>query len=106
MDKPTRPRTVCCGKPGLRVILVQCAPPSVVLYMPLPGPPLESPHGLRTACHIVAYISSGLPGSITRQIAPVSLSTNRIFFQDLPPSVDLKTPRLGSGANTCPIEAT
>src|SRR5487761_1824615 len=37
-------------------------------------------------------------------MAPVFSSTKSIFCQVLPPSVDLKTPRSGLGANTCPIE--
>ncbi len=42
------------GMPGLRVISFQLSPPSVVLKMPLPAPPLESSHGLRPACQKAA----------------------------------------------------
>src|SRR6185312_13477862 len=73
--------------------------------MPLPGPPLENDQWLRDICHIPAYITKGLAGSIVMLIAPVSLSTKRIFFHVLPPSVVLNTPRSGLGANRWPRAA-
>src|SRR5579863_5761159 len=100
---PIRPRTPP-GRPGLREMFDQCAPPSVLLYRPLPGPPSSSDQGVRCACHIAAYRTLGSRGSITRPMAPVLSSTKRILFQLLPPSVDLKTPRSGFGANTWPID--
>src|SRR5512133_1635620 len=94
------------GKPVLCVISVQCSPASVVLKMPPPVPPLISIHGLRPACQSAAYKSSGLLGSITSSIAPVESLRKRTFFQVLPPSVVLKTPRSGFVPQTCPSAAT
>ena len=48
--RPTTP----AGKPGLRVISVQVSPPSVDLYMPLPGPPLDIWYSMRYASHSAA----------------------------------------------------
>ena len=62
---PTLPKTPV-GSPDWCVMLVQCAPPSVVLYMPLPGPPLEKVQWLRDICHIDAYTTLGLVGSMAR----------------------------------------
>src|SRR5690348_9304595 len=94
------------GRPWAWLMLVQVAPPSVVLKMPLPGPPLENVHGRRYACHIVAYNTRGSAGSIASVIAPVWSLTNWIFFQVLPPSVLLYTPRSAFGAHTWPMAAT
>src|SRR5690348_10702744 len=96
-----RPR-VPSGKPWLWLRFVQCAPPSVDLYSPLPGPPLTSAHGKRCASHIAAYSTCELCGSITRSIVPVLSSIQKIFCHVCPPSVDLKTPRLASAVNTWP----
>src|SRR5579862_4985410 len=74
--------------------------------MPLPGPPLEKVQCLRYSCHIPAYSTCGFDGSIARLIAPVPSFTYRIFFQVLPPSVVLNTPRSGLGANMWPRAAT
>src|SRR5580692_9411674 len=93
------------GNPGCVEIFDQCAPPSVVLYRPLPGPPLVSFHGTRCACHIAAYSSLGSRGFIARSTAPVPSSTKRILRHDLPPSTVLKTPRSALGLKTCPIDA-
>src|SRR3954463_11379074 len=51
--------SIPAGRPALRVISVQCSPPSVDLYRPLPGPPLDIVHSLRYASHNAAYITSG-----------------------------------------------
>ena len=48
--RPTTPD----GKPALRVISVQVSPPSVDLYMPLPGPPLDIWYSMRYASHSAA----------------------------------------------------
>src|SRR5487761_97371 len=74
--------------------------------MPLPGPPLENVQCSRDICHIPAYSTFGLDGSIAMLIAPVSSLTYRIFFQVRPPSVVLNIPRSGLGANTWPSAAT
>src|SRR5512146_259576 len=79
---PTLPM-IPVGNPGLRVISVQCSPPSVVLKMPPPAPPLIRSHGLRPACQSAAYRTSGLLGSITSSIAPVESLRKRIRFQVL-----------------------
>src|SRR5690348_11510166 len=63
------------AKPGCDEIFVQCAPPSTVLYNALPGPPLVSPHGIRCACHIDAYSTSGWRSSMTTCAEPVSALT-------------------------------
>ena len=102
---PTLPM-IPLGSPVLRVISVQWSPPSVVLKIPLPAPPLINSHGFRPACQSAAYSTSGFVGSITSSIAPVESFRKRIFFQVLPPSVVLKTPRSGFGAQTCPNAAT
>src|SRR5690348_11879520 len=48
----------------------------------------------------------GLDGSMARLIAPVPSFTYRIFFQVLPPSVVLNTPRCGLEAKRWPSAAT
>jgi hypothetical protein len=50
---PMRPTTPD-GRPGLRVSSVQVSPPSVDLYRPLPGPPLDICHETRYASHSAA----------------------------------------------------
>src|SRR5579863_124126 len=74
--------------------------------MPLPGPPLENVQCLRDICHIAAYTTCGLDGSIAMLIAPVSSLTYRTFCQVLPPSVVLNTPRSGLVPNKWPSAAT
>ena len=82
-----------CGRPGLRVISVHVSPPSVDLNRPLPGPPLDIWYSTRYASHIAANITFGFVRSIATSTAPVLSSRNSTFFQVLPPSVVLKTPR-------------
>src|SRR5487761_14979 len=74
--------------------------------MPLPGPPLENVQCLRDIRHIEAYSTLGLDGSIAMLMAPVPSFTYRIFFQVLPPSAVLNTPRSGLDANKWPSAAT
>ena len=81
------------GRPGLRVISVQVSPPSVDLKKPLPGPPLDIWYSMRYASHSAAYITLGFLRSIATSTAPVLALRNSTFFQVLPPSVLLKTPR-------------
>src|SRR5205814_2729668 len=80
---PTTP----LGKPGLRVISVHVSPPFVDLNRPLPGPPLDSDHGVRYASHIEANNTLGFCGSMTTSTAPARLLRNRIFCHVLPPSL-------------------
>src|SRR5512133_647003 len=82
-----------CGSPGARVMSVHVSPPSVDLYNPLPGPPLDISHSLRYASHIAAYITLGLCGSIEISTAPVAGPLYNTLRQVLPPSVLLKRPR-------------
>src|SRR4051812_35806271 len=89
------------GSPGLPVSSVHVVPPSVDLSRPLEAPPLTSSHGWRNACHSEAYSTRGFEGSIARSTAPVSLSRNSTFVQDLPPFVERKTPRSRLGPNAC-----
>ena len=49
--------------------------------------------GFRSIRFIQAYTTAGLPGMSSTSMAPVESDTNRVFFQVLPPSVVLKTPR-------------
>ena len=77
------------GNPGLRVISVQCSPPSVDLYKPLPGPPLDIEYSTRKASQSAAYITFGLCGSIEMSMPPDFASLNNTRRHVLPPSVDL-----------------
>src|SRR6185369_7517935 len=52
--RPTLPM-LPFGKPGFRVISVHFSPPSVLLKMPLPAPPLMRSQGVRFTRHIEAY---------------------------------------------------
>src|SRR3954469_1799941 len=94
------------GKPGLRVISVQCSPPSVDLYRPDPGPPDDISHSLRCASHIAAYMMSGLFGSMLMSTPPVLWSLYRTLRPVLPPSVVLKIPRSSLGPPYLPKAAT
>src|SRR5215510_11490182 len=84
---------VPAGKPGLRVISVHVSPPSVDLNNPLPGPPLDIWYSTRYASQSAANITLGFFRSIATSMPPDFASLNSTFFQLLPPSVDLKTPR-------------
>ncbi len=63
-------------------------------------------HGFRSIRDIQAYTTLGLPGWSSRSIAPVLSDTNSVFFQVLPPSVVLKTPRSPLGLKMSPYAAT
>src|SRR5258708_32379424 len=94
------------GSPGLRVISVQCSPPSVDLNSPLPGPRLDIEYSTRKASHSAANITFGLLRSIAMSTAPVLLSRKRTLRHVLPPSVVLKTPRSSLGVPYLPKPAT
>src|SRR5262245_45706973 len=81
------------GIPGLRVISDQFSPPSVDLYRPLSSPPDDKLPDVRKTSEIDATIPLGFSGSKLKSPAPALSLLNNTFFQDLPPSVDLKTPR-------------
>src|SRR5262245_18231164 len=100
MLTPILPR-IPVGKPGARVISVHVSPPSVDLNNPLSSPPEDKLHGVRKASQMAANITCGLVGLIARSTAPALLLRNKTFFQDLPPSVDLNTPRSAFRAG-CP----
>ena len=102
---PTIPQTPL-GKPFLPESGTHVSPPSVLLYNPLPEPPLSMLCGRRITSHIPAYKTLGFPGSITKSEHPVCSFTNRVFVQVFPPSVVLNTPRSADGPNRCPITAT
>ena len=56
---PMRP-LMPLGRPGLSEMSVQESPPSVVLKMPLPGPPLSRLQGVRRVSHMPAKRMRGL----------------------------------------------
>src|SRR5205809_6006132 len=94
------------GSPGACVISVQFWPPSVDLNNPEPGPPLDIVYSLRNASHNAAYMTLGFERSIEMSMAAVLSSRKSTFFQLLPPSVLLKTPRSGLAAECFPNAAT
>src|SRR6516165_6598474 len=100
MSIPIRPVSLPSGKPPFTRLHV--APPSIVLYNPLPGPPPLNPHGVRLRWYIAAYKVYGLCGSIAISDAPVSSLTNNASCHVLPPSTDLYTPRSLFGPQRCP----
>src|SRR5690349_5055973 len=73
------------GRPGLVVSSVQVWPPSVDLNIPLPGPPLLSSHGWRTACHSEAYSTCAFDGSSSTSTGAVRSSRNSTRSQLAPP---------------------
>src|SRR6266705_4163720 len=99
---PTSP----CGSPGLRVISRHVSPPSVDLYRPLPGPPLDIWYSTRYASHSAANITFGFRRSIATSAAPVLPSLNSTFFHVVPPSELLNTPRSSLGTLYLPKSAT
>ena len=58
------------GRPGFPVSSVHVSPPSSLLNMPVPGPPLWLHQKLRRTSHIDAYSTRGLVRSMDRSIAP------------------------------------
>src|SRR5215204_399777 len=72
----------------------------------LAGPPLMMSHPLRKPLYIAAYRMSGFSQSTSMSRPPVSLLTNSVFFQVLPPSVVLKMPRSSLGPNGDPSAAS
>ncbi len=63
-------------------------------------------HGRRSPRHAPAYISSGFAGFIASETTPVRSLMKSTFFQLLPPSVVLNTPRSELGPNGWPRAAT
>src|SRR6185312_13254436 len=92
------------GKPP--PTLFQVRPPSVDLKMPPSGLPLTCVHGLRCSVHMPASSTFGLDGSISMSLAPVVSLTYSTFFQFLPPSVVMNTPRVALGFHGLPSTAT
>src|SRR6187549_199034 len=75
---------------------VHVSPPFVDLNNPPLGPPLSNTYGLRMRSHRLAYRMFGFAGSMTKSPDPVRSSCGSppaSFFQVLPPSTVLKTPR-------------
>ena len=65
----------------------QVAPPSRVMYTPLPGPPLYIAHVCITTCHVPAISTFGSFASIEMPEQPVFGSTNSTRSHVSPPSV-------------------
>src|SRR5690348_9623646 len=87
-------------------ILFQVRPPSVDFQMPPSVLPLTSVQGLRCTVHIPASRTFGLEGSIWMSLAPVVSLTYSTFFQFLPPSVVMNTPRVSPGFHGLPSTPT
>src|ERR1041385_1719869 len=81
------------GSPGRCVISVQVSPPSVDLYKPLAGPPLESVQGGRQTSQRMAKSTRELCGSRHRSAAPAQSFLYRTLFHFSPPSGEGNTPR-------------
>src|SRR5437870_673214 len=94
------------GRPGARVISFHVSPPSVDLYKPLPGPPLDIVYSVRNASHSAAYITFGFLRSIEMSTAPVLLSRYSVLRHVRPPSMLLNTPRSSLGTPYFPNDAT
>src|SRR5574337_333757 len=86
--------------------LFQVRPPSVGLKMPPSVLPFTCVHGLRCSVHMPASSTFGLEGSIWMSLAPVVSLTYSTFFQFLPPSVVMNTPRVTLGFHGLPSTAT
>jgi hypothetical protein len=71
----------------------QVAPPSRVMYTPLPSPPLNIAHVWTTTCHVPAMSTLGSLASIEMPEQPVSGLTNSTRSQVSPPLVVRYTPR-------------
>src|SRR6056297_619240 len=67
-------------------------PPSILLWIPLSGPPPIYAATVLWRCQVAAYKTSGSLGSITISVTPVHSSSPRILFHDSPPSVVLYNP--------------
>src|ERR1035437_2894868 len=85
--------SIPAGSPCACVISVHVSPPSVDLYIPLPGPPLDICHSLRYASQSAAYMTFGFFWSISTSMPPDAGPLYRTLRQLFPPSVDLKMPR-------------
>src|SRR5262245_50974728 len=96
--------TSSLGRPF--VIFVQVSPPFVLRYTPPSRAPEMIVHGLRSARHIDANRTFGLPGWNSTSTPPVLSETNRTFCHDLPPSFVRKMPRSALGLNGLPMAAT
>ena len=62
-------------------------------------------HGFRSMRFIQAKSTFGLPGCSSTSMAPVESLTKSVFFQVLPPSVVLNTPRVLFGLKMSPYIA-
>src|SRR5687767_2528266 len=96
--------TSSLGRPF--VILVHVSPPSVLRYTPPSRAPEMIVHGLRSARHIEANSTLGLPGWNSTSTAPVLSETKRTFCHVRPPSFVRNTPRSALGLNPFPMAAT
>src|SRR5687767_15109620 len=96
--------TSSLGRPF--VILVHVSPPSVLRYTPPSRAPEMIVHGLRSARHIDANSTFGLPGWNSTSTAPVLSVTNSTFCHVRPPSFVRKTPRSALGLKGLPMAAT
>src|SRR4051812_21239873 len=88
------------------VSLFHVAPASVVLKIAVSGPPPIIWPTPRRRCHVDAYRTSGLFGSISRSLPPVSGLTDNTAFHVEPPSVVLKMPRSPPADHSGPCAAT
>src|SRR5579863_10691650 len=91
----------------LSLISLQWSPPSVDWKSPLPGPPERNVQPWRRKSHIEAKMvfgSSGLMASIPQPVE--AFAPARTFFQVLPPSEVLKTPRSSLSFQTRPVAQT
>src|SRR5262249_39076129 len=92
------------GKPFINFVHV---PPAFGdLYTRLSGPPPTNCPTARRRCHVEAYSTSALFGSITMSLPPVSGLTSSTAFQVAPPSVVLKMPRSPPEDHSGPCAAT
>src|SRR6202035_5744150 len=85
-------------------ISVQCSPPSVDSNSPLPDPPERKVHPCRRKSHIEAKMVFGSCADIASIPQPVDpFAPARTFFQVLPPSEVLKTPRSSLSFQMWPV---
>ena len=89
MARPILP-IFCPGSP--LVIFTQEFPPSILLYIEVPGPPPKYAATFLCLCQVAAYKISGFFGWIRRSVTPVHSFTSRVFFQVDPPSSLLYNP--------------
>ena len=93
------------GRPRFPVSSVHVSPPSSLLNIPVPGPPLRLHQKLRRTSHIDAYSTRGLLGSIDMSIAPARSDRYSTRSHVSPPSFDRNTPRSSSSPSRWPSTA-